>query len=231
MAESPATTYAGEISRVAVLDLTGLKTPDDLAAVTRISQVAVILVPEALMPALIRIPMAEVASIVPIPDGKNVKIMAGQTQMTGDALANPGGGPDDVLVIAGQLMITTPVQQVGYQQVIVAGQVLAPTGSETALGAGVTRQTGQVIYYPPDSRFFFGDDRFAAAFFDLLDRPMTMILLGGFALEADVSVELLRAKVTRIMLFGELKAPRALVPILQVLATDKFGAIVAEGDA
>ena len=225
-----ATTYAGEIKQVAVLDLTGLTSPDDLTAVTRITRVAVILVPEALLSALMRIPMEQIASIVPVPAGKNLKIMAGQAQMSGDALANPGGGPDDVLIVAGQLVITTPVQQVGYGQLIVAGQVLAPTGSETALGAGITRQTGQVIYYPPDARFFIGKDRFAGAFFEFLDQPITMVLVGNFALEADVSADLLRAKVPRIMLFGQVTAPRALVPLLQVLTTEKYGDIVAGGD-
>jgi hypothetical protein len=218
-------TPAGEIKYVAVLDLTGFTTPEEVAAITRISYVAVVLAPESLMPAVLRIPMDKVASVVPVPAGRNVKIMAGQAQITGEALANPGGDPDDIYLIAGQLIITTPVQSVGYKQLIVAGQVLAPTGSEAALGAGITRQTGQVIYYPPGARIFIGEDRFSAAFFELLDEPLTMLLVGDYRIAPDVTVELLRAKVRRILLVGELHAPAALVPILQVLTTDKFGEI------
>ena len=47
----------------------------------------------------------------------------GQIVLSGEALAITDGDPDDILVIAGQLVITSPVHKVGYKQVIVAGQV------------------------------------------------------------------------------------------------------------
>jgi hypothetical protein len=171
--------------------------------------------------------MDRVASVVPVPAGPNVKVMAGQTQITGEALANPGGNPDEIYFIAGQMLITTPVQSVGYK-LIVAGQVMAPVGSEAALSASIIRQTGQVYYVPEGARHFIGQDRFSAAFFELLDEPLIMLLIGNYTIAPDVTVDLLRAKVRRIVLFGELRAPAALVPILQVLTTDKFGQIIAD---
>ena len=45
------------------------------------------------------IPMHNVASTVPIPRRKAVKVMSGQIVLSGDALANTDGGADDVLVI------------------------------------------------------------------------------------------------------------------------------------
>ena len=44
--------------------------------------------------------------------------------------ANPTGGPDDVLVVAGQLVVTGPVAKVGYRRVVVAGQMVAPRDSQ-----------------------------------------------------------------------------------------------------
>ena len=38
---------------------------------------------------------------------------------------------------------------------------------------------------------------------------------------------MVREKVTDIILFGDITAPAGLVPVLQVLATDAFGAIRA----
>ncbi len=46
------------------------------------------------------------------------------------------------------LIVTSPVARVTYRQVIVIGLVLAPHGSESALGAGLTRVTGSLDYYP-----------------------------------------------------------------------------------
>ena len=52
------------------------------------------------------------------------------------------------LLVTGTLILTSPVHKVAYRQVIVMGLVLAPHGSESALGAGLTRVTGSVDYYP-----------------------------------------------------------------------------------
>jgi hypothetical protein len=49
-------------------------------------------------------------------------------------------------------------------------------------------------------------------------------------IEDDVTVEMLRSKVPEIVLIGSLTAPRALLPILQVLTTEKAGSIDAKED-
>ncbi len=302
------TNPVGEIRNVAVLDLTGAKAPDGLDAVTRIENVAVVLVPEPLMQRLMSIPMANVATVVPVPAGADVKVQVGELTMSGEALA--GGDQETYLVVVGELLITTPVQAVGYKGLIVVGEVIAPEGSETALAASLKRLMGGTIYYPAGGRvrtlsgevklsgaalanaggseddilvvsgetvitspvekvgyrqiiangqllapresqavldprlrvqgqvlyysgtprLFSGDDRFGKAFFELLKEPITMILMGSAVIEPDVTVDLIREKVTEIVLLGDLKAPKALLPILQVLAVEKQGEISAEGD-
>ena len=59
-----------EIRNVALLDLTGAASGDLLDRITRIRNVAAILVPESLMAKLMAVPMQNVAATVPIPDGK-----------------------------------------------------------------------------------------------------------------------------------------------------------------
>jgi hypothetical protein len=136
----------GTIENVAMLDLTSMRTTDDLAGIARIENVALVLVPASLAGALTRIPTRNVASVVPIPDGAEVRVHTGTVVLGGDALADPGGD-DVVLVVTGTLALSSPVTEVGYRQVIVTGMVLAPRGSEGALGAGLTRVTGSVQYY------------------------------------------------------------------------------------
>ncbi len=217
----------GAIRNVAVLDFTGMKSPDDLSGISSISNVATILVPEPLNKALMNIRMENVASVVPIPEGKNVKVLSGQLKMSGESLANERGTDDDVLVIAGQTIITTVVEKVGYKHLIVSGQVLAPKGSETALGAGISRLSGQVIYYGSNPRIFMGDEQFSKPFFELLDEPVSLVLFGNYTIDADVPAELLKQKVSEIILFGNMNASSKLVPLLQVLATEKYGNISA----
>jgi hypothetical protein len=303
----------GAIRDVAMLDLTPMTSAADLAGITRISDVAIVLVPEALMPAVVGIPMDDVAMVVPVPagvqvrehtgstvmggealaypgaenaalivmgtliltspvqrvtyrqvivmglvlapsgsesalgagltrvtgsvdyypyaEGQEVRVSTGQLRAGGEVLANPAGGPDDVLVVAGQLIVTGPVAKVGYRRIVVAGQVLAPRDSQPVLGP-VTIVKGQLVWYAGQPRFFLGKERFGRSFFELLEEPLTLALVGSFEIDPDVPPELLREKVQEITLLGRLTAPSRLVGVLQLLTTEKLGKIaVAEDDA
>lgn len=303
----------GVIQDVAMLDLTPMTSAEELAGITRISDVAILLVPESLMAAVVAIPMDDVAMVVPVPtgvevrnhtgalvmggealadpdaentalivtgtliltspvqrvtyrqvivmglvlaphgsesalgagltrvtgsvdyypyaEGQEVKVSTGQLRVGGEVLANPTGGPDDILVVAGQLIVTGPVAKVGYRRIVVAGQVLAPVDSQPVLGPAVIVK-GQLIWYAGQPRFFVGKERFERSFFELLDRPLTLALVGSFEIGPDVPPALLREKVQEITLVGKLVAPRQLLGVLQLLTTENVGKItVAEDDS
>jgi hypothetical protein len=139
---------ASVIRNVGVLDLSGLDSPDVLDGITSMVNVGVVIVPEPLLPKLSRIPMRNVGVTIPVPKGARLRQFSGQTVLSGDALANPDGSMDDVLLVSGQLAITSPVQKVGFGQIMASGQVLAPVGSETVLSPAFSRMSGQVSYYP-----------------------------------------------------------------------------------
>jgi hypothetical protein len=302
----------GEINDVAMLDLTALTSAEELAGVTRISDVAALLVPASLMSAVVAIPMDDVAMVIPVPDGVEVRshtgalvmggealagpgvedatlvvtgtlvltspvervayrqvivtglvlapygsesalgagltrvtgsvdyypyaegqevtVSTGQLRADGGMLANPAGGPDDILVVAGQLLVTGPVAKVGYRRIVVAGQMLAPSDSQPVLGPAIVVK-GQIAWYSGQPRFFVGRERFGRSFFELLDQPLTLALLGRFEIDPDVPPELLRDKITEIVLVGKLAAPSRLIGVLQLLTTEKVGVItVAEDD-
>jgi hypothetical protein len=131
--------------------------------------------------------------------------------------------------VAGQLMVSGPVTRVGYRRIVVAGQVLAPEDSQAVLGPVITVK-GQLAWYRGQPRFFLGKERFGRAFFELLDRPLRLALIGSFEIDPDVPVDLLRDKVEDITLVGKLVAPRDLVGVLQLLTTEKVGKITAAED-
>jgi hypothetical protein len=304
---------AREITNVGVLDLTALEGPEALDGVRQIKNVGVILVPQPLVQKLSTIPAQNVGTTIPLPAGAKIKAFTGATVMSGEALANPDGDPNEVLLVTGSLALTTPVRQVGYQHFVVSGSVLAPEGSEAALGAGISRMTGSLAYYPysegstvrvrtgfqqlsgadlanpagqesdillvldtlavtsqvdrlgyqhlvvvgsmiapPGSepalsgrvtmvggqivysdarpRIFNGRDELARAFFEYLDEPVLLMINGHCTFEDDVTPDVLKAKLRGIMLNGVIEAPRATVPIIQALTLAKNGSIRASDD-
>lgn len=172
-----------------------------------------------------------VVSYYPYAEGQQVKALTGQITLDGDALSNPTGGENDVLVAAGQLIVTTPVANVGYRNVVVGGQAILPRASRPVLSPALTVHGQTVWYGGSEPRVIFDDESFARAYFELLDEPISLIVLGDITIEADVTPELLREKVTDIALLGDVTTPKALVPVLQVLATERLGAIKPLEDA
>lgn len=302
-----------EITNVGVLDLSAMESPDALDRVRRITNVGVILAPRPLLQKLSTIPMVNVGTTIPIPAGAKLKAFTGTTVLSGDALANEGGDPNEVLLVTGSLAFTSPVHKVGYAESIVSGSVIAPEGSEAGLGAGLTRMTGSLSYYPysegahvkvrtgfqrlsgadlanpmgaetdillvldtlvvtspverlgyqhvvvtgtlvapPGSeaalagrvttlggqivystakvRTYTGRDSFSRAFFEYLDEPVLLILTGRSTFEDDVTPDILKAKVGGIILTGRITAPRAVVPLIQVLTLAKTGRIEVSGE-
>jgi hypothetical protein len=161
---------------------------------------------------------------------QEIKVHAGQVRLTGGSLANPAGGPDDVLLIAGQLVLSGPISTVGYGQIVVAGQLVAPESARAELEPRLQVQ-GQVVWARSDRpRIVLDDAEYGADFFRLLDEPISLVVLGDLTISPGVTEETLRAKVADIALLGDLIAPKELVPILQVLAVDSVGDIrVSDG--
>ena len=83
------------------------------------------------------------AATIYVPDGANVRVHTGALVVGGDGL----GAADDVLIVIGMLVITSPVTGPVPQRIHVVGSVLAPRGSESALGPALAGGTGGVTYY------------------------------------------------------------------------------------
>ena len=294
------------VSGEAVADFSHLRSPEDLAAISRIEQVGTVIVPESLAAAYARIPTSDVGTTVFVPDGANVrihtgsltvsgdglgtvddvlvvigmlvitspvtgevprkitvvglvlaprgseaalgrvlgggagsvsyyrhtegqdfKVLSGQVKRSGAMLANPTGQADDVLIAAGQVIVTGPVATVGYAQVIVAGQFIAPEASRDLLEPRI-QVTGQAVWYRGDTpRIILEDIRVGPDFFRLLDHPVSLVLLGDMTVDPGVSEDTVREKITDIILLGDITAPPELVPVFQVLTTEAFGEIRA----
>ncbi len=215
----------GAIRDMGLLDLSFARSAEDLSGISCIRDVGTIIIPEDLVSALTRIDMRDVGGVVPIPRGVKVSLLAGQTRLTGEALA---AGPEDtVLLLVGQTLIMSPVQSVGYHSLHVMGQLLAPRGSEAALAPKIAKLSGQVVYIAglENARFILGKESIGKAFLELLPRPTPLVVVGKLIFEEDTPADLLREKVPEIALTGKIQAPAALVPLLQVLTVEKQGRI------
>jgi hypothetical protein len=297
---------SGAVEGVAVLDLSTMKSAEDLSRITSITGVATVIVPESLAGALAAIPMRNVANVVPVPDGarvnahvgtltmdgaalatrgdvptvllltgalvitspvervglhsiltvggvvapegsqaaltpalrrtvggvvyypwaegQDVRVFQGDIRVKGEILANPGGSDDDVAVVAGAMVVTSPVPAVGFRRIVVVGALLAPEESQLVLAPALT-VVGGVVWYTAPPRIFNGEERFSAGFFELLDEPVTLVINGKAEFEPDVPADVVKAKVAALVLNGKIEAAPSLVPMLQVLAIQKNGTI------
>lgn len=299
----------GVVSGQGVVDFSHLRSPEDLAPVSRLEGVGAVVVPEALAAAYAAIPASGVGATVYVPDGVNVrvhvgpllvggdglgaaedvlvvvgmlvitspvtgvlprrisvvgsvlaprgseqalgavlaggvgtvsyyryaegqdfKVLTGQVKLSGALLANPAGQPGDLLIAAGQVVVTGPVTEVGYAQVLVAGQLIAPAASREVLEPKVQVQGQEAWYQGDDPRIFFDDIRLGPDFFRLLDHPVSLVVFGEASIAPGVTEAMVQQKITGITAFGDLTAPSELVGLLQVLVTDTFGAIRAEDE-
>lgn len=297
---------AGVVENVALLDLSTMRSEEELSRIRSIRNVANVIVPESLAGALAAIPMRNVANVVPVPDGarvnahvgaltmdgaalaaqtdaptvllltgalvitspvervglhsiiavgsvvapegseaaltpvlrrlvgrsayypwvdgQTVRVFQGDTRIRGELLANPGGSADDVVIVAGSLVVTGPVPAVGYRRVVVVGTLVAPEETQLALAPGLIL-VGEAVWYTAPPRIFNGADHLSAGFFELLDEPVTLVLNGAVEFDPDVTPQLLKERVAAIALNGAIKAPPSLVPMLQVLTVQKNGVI------
>jgi len=220
--ESP---LKGHIKNVGMLDLRFAKTPQDLGNILSISNVGAVLVPEHLAGILAGIPTENIGGVIPIPQDVKVNCVTGQVRLSGESLA--AGDPETILLVAGQAFITGEITTVGYKEIRVFGQIFAPRSGQGALSAKMGQLSGQNFYLPSDPRMIMGEETIGGEFLELLPEPTAFVVLGQLTFENDVTRELLKAKVTEIVLMGEIRAPRALLPLLNVITKDKMGEIVA----
>jgi len=302
----------GVVEGQGVLDLSHLTSPEELAAITRISEVGAVVLPESLAGAYAAIPVSEVGATVFVPDGlkprvhvgplvvggsglgspeemlvvvgvlvitgqvtgelpkrisvvgsvfapqgseaalgrvfgggfgtvtyyrceegpdsPHVKLLSGQVRLTGAGLANPAGRPSDILIAAGQVVITGEVGPIGYREILVAGQVVAPAAAQGELETRMDAQGQTVWYRSGDPRIFYDDVELGADFFRLLDHPISLVTLGNLTIGADVTADRMMPNVADLVVLGDVSAPAAAVPAVQVLGTTIMGRIrVADG--
>ena len=167
----------------------------------------------------------------PYVEGQQIKAHSGQTTLNAATLEDTSGGPDNILLVAGQLVVTGDVRSVAYREIIAVGQAILPRASQDVLGP-VMRVEGQTIWYRGTTpRLIMGEEEFGQQFLELVDEPISLIVFGHVRFSDDVSPDILRAKVAEIVLFGSIRAPKNVIPVVQFLTPEKFGVIEAVEDS
>ena len=168
--------------------------------------------------------MSGQAVYYPYVEGGATRLLTANS-ISGEALANINGQPADALLATGQLVITSHIQHLGYQQITAISHLAVPSTTEPDLLSRMTSVTGQVATYTAPPRVFDGSDHFSAGLFELFDQPITLVLDGRYSFDEDVEPELLRRSVAAILLDGKIRAPRRLIPMLQMLCIARDGKI------
>jgi hypothetical protein len=158
----------------------------------------------------------------PYTPGSRVVILHGG-EMAGEALPHLGVQEGDTALMLGDLILTSNPPLDGYKGLVVMGNVLVPHGGEGPLYGRVLPQGGRIIGYDPPIRVFDGNHRIGAAFFEMLDEPITLVLDGNIIIEDDVTPDMVRQKVRALVMDGNMKAPRAALGALQAVALSLDG--------
>jgi hypothetical protein len=160
-------------------------------------------------------------------DGQDIKVLSGQVKLSAAMLANTAGQPDDILIVAGQVVVSGEITTVGYRQVVAAGQFVGPAAGRDVIEPRLEAQ-GQVAWYPgAEARVFYDDTHLGPEFFRLLEHPINVVALDSLTIDAGVTEEALRDKVNSLIAFDSVVAPKELVGVVQVIATDLFGGVQA----
>lgn len=194
-----------KITHLPLLDLRHLASLDELKSVEEIAFIGTILLSNRLKDNIYSISMHHVGSVVTVPSDKNVKLVTGSTRIGGAFLENAGGDPDALLLVVGEMVVTSPFAKVGYSSVIVTGELFAPKASESVLAQAISQLNGELYFYEREPLVLTGRDWFGHEFFACLEEPVTLILRGDFQIEADVSPDLLREKVAAVYLWGNVQ--------------------------
>lgn len=207
-----------------LLDLSSMTSIDELGA-KKIINSGILIVPERLMPELTKLDIINSGSIIPVPEGVRVERQAGPMYASGEELAS--GGEDVILLITGPLYVTSPVEKVGYREISPMGPTYMPQGSEGAIRAKLGNVVGPSFSYryPHGARLTISKEIIGRAFLEMLPDPTPLVVFGEVVFEKDVTPELLRSKIPEIVVIGVVSAPRDLMPVVQILATQKLGEI------
>lgn len=177
MNDSPPAVLSDQV----VVDLSHLTSPEQFAAIGRIEDVVLVIVPESLAAAYLAIPASDVVSTLYVPDGAKVRMHTGVLQVPGDGI----GAENDVLIVTGALVVTSAVTGPLPHQILVTGMVLAPRGSEQALGTALANVTGAVTYYRytegQDFRVLSGEVKVSAAMLENRGGQPDDVFLGAGA--------------------------------------------------
>ncbi len=212
------------MSNMPVLDLSGVRSREEVTGL-RLENIGAVLVPEELPDLLATVSSQNIGAVIPVPKGFRVETRVGNVELSGEALA--AGEATTVLQLVGNVTVTSPVTQVGYRGLILVGVVMLPKSAMTAMAGKVITQVGQVVYYEGENpRVFMDDVRLTKAFFDLIEEPIALLLIGDPTFGADVTPELLRAKVRSMAVIGDVTLENAdLLALIQFLAKPLVGSV------
>jgi hypothetical protein len=158
----------------------------------------------------------------PYVEGQQLRMYGGQVKLSAALLANANGSPDDVLLAAGQVIVTGDITSVGFRTALVAGQLIAPEDSRNVIEPAI-QVHGQTAWYQGAKPKVFNDDTtLGPDFFRLLREPVGVVVLGDLTVTDGVSEDIVLEKLSGLTVLGDVIAPPAVLGAIQVVA-EVFG--------
>lgn len=210
--------FADEAAKNDVLVVTGslvVTEPVRKVALAGIIVTGSVLAPEgseALAAALTR--LTGVYSTFPYREGQHIDERTGTIELGAAALANREGTQDDILLINGTLTVREEIAELGYARLVVVGVVIAPRAAQALLEPRVTARSA--IWYTAPPKVFVGNTTLSRIFFQLLEEPVTLVLVGNVTIDEDVTLDDVKPVAAAVYSTGNLRAPKDVLSLFQV---------------
>ena len=126
--------------------------------------------------------------------------------------------------------VTPELLRAKIASMVLIGNTWAPRELAGAVKALAVERIGNTAIYPKGARMIDDEESLGPEDFEYLPDGGALAISGELTLEQGVTAEMVKAKIREIVLYGELRAPRALLPLLRSLTTERHGELVALED-
>ncbi len=211
-----------QYQNMGVVDLTHIEDASQMVGAV-IRNVGVVLVPQDHPDLTALADCQNVGAVVPVPKGTQVHTKVGQGELSWKVLAQYD--EHTMVLVIGQYVITPPLSTLQCRALMVVGQVFVPKEGQSMFTSKITMEVGQVGQYTGNLvRVWTEDTRFDRAFLELLQEPTALVMFDSATFAADVSPDLLKAKVSSIASTDDIRVESPdLVALVRYLSVSHFG--------
>lgn len=194
-----------------IVDMRTFNTVEAVQAIEEMKNIAVLILPEdadaEVMNAIHAIPKHNVATVLTLSKGAQVKQMNGQTELTPAVLKQEG-----ILLVNGQAIVTGTCDEC-KASLIINGQFIYPKSSPI----NTNSVSGQAMSFDYETYVNFNEDTtFDADMLELMEYKTLFLCNGDIRFAKDVTIEMMKEKLPCFLFNGDIVCDKKIAAYLKL---------------